>query len=84
MPVLVLEEPRLGRHAIIASTCDPEVLRTFWASLLREAERAVTQLEDAGDEVLAAVERAELERLRRIATLFGGHLENGREASRCR
>jgi len=78
MPVLVLEEPRLGRRHVIASSCDPEVLRIFWASLLREAERAITQLEDAGDEVLAAVERAELERLRRIATLFGGRLEDGR------
>jgi len=80
MPVLVLEEPRLGRRAIIASSCDPEVLRIFWASLLREAEEAVTQLEEDGDEVLAAVERAELERLRRIATLFGGHLEDSQEA----
>jgi hypothetical protein len=82
MPVLVLEEPRLGRRrAIIASTCDREVLRVFWACLLREAEEAVTQLEDTGDEVLAAVERAELERLRRIAGLFGGPLEDEEEAA---
>jgi len=76
MPVLVLEEPRLGRRAIIASSCDPEVIRAFWTSLLAEAEAAVQQFEEDGDEVLAAVERAELQRLRRIAALFGVHLEN--------
>jgi len=76
MPVLVLEEPRLGRRAIIASSCDPEVIRAFWTSLLTEAEAAVQQFEEDGDEVLAAVERAELQRLRRIAALFRVHLEN--------
>jgi hypothetical protein len=82
MAVLVLEEPRLGRRrAIIASSCDPEVIRVFWASLLVEAEEAVRQFEEDGEEVLAAVERAELERLRRIAGLFGGHLPDGEEAT---
>jgi CRISPR/Cas system endoribonuclease Cas6 (RAMP superfamily) len=82
MAVLVLEEPRLGRRrAIIASSCDPEVIRAFWTSLLAEAEAAVQQFEENGEEVLAAVERAELQRLRRIACLFGGCLPDGEEAA---
>ena len=81
MPVLVLEEPRLGRRAIIASCTDRHVICAFWSSLLTEAEEAVRQFEADGDEVLAAVERAELERLRRIAGLFGGHPSNGEGAS---
>lgn len=79
MPVLVLEEPRLGRRAIIASCTDRDVICAFWCSLLTEAEEAVREFEQAGDEVLAAFERAELERLRRIAGLFGGRLEDGQE-----
>jgi hypothetical protein len=82
MAVLILEEPRLGRRAIIATCTDREVISAFWASLLAEAEEAVRQFEEDGDEVLAAVERAELERLRRIAALFGGRLEDGEEANR--
>jgi len=68
---LVLEEPRLGRRAVIASSRDPEVIRMFWVRLLSEAEDAVRSFEEGGDEILAAVERADLERLRRIAPLFG-------------
>jgi hypothetical protein len=82
MPVLVLEEPRLGhRHTIIASSCDPSLILAFWTTLLEEAQDAVHRLEGEGEEVLAVVERANLERLRRIAPLFGGHLPDGEEAA---
>jgi hypothetical protein len=73
MAILVLEEPRLGhKRAIIASSADPTLLRKFWAVVMAEAEAAVRCLERDGDDVLAAVERAELDRLRRMAPLFGG------------
>ena len=83
MPVLVLEEPRLGqRRAIIASSCDPSLILAFWTTLLEEAQDAVHRLEEEGEEVLAAVERANLERLRRIAPLFGGPFGDGEEETR--
>jgi hypothetical protein len=73
MPILVLEEPRFGRRrAVIASSTNPILLREFWSVVIAEAEAAVRSLERDGEDVLAAVERAEPDRLRRMAPLFGG------------
>jgi hypothetical protein len=73
MALLVLEEPRLSRQrCIIASTANREAITTFWRSVLAEADATVIDLESHGDEIMAAVERAERDRLRRVAALFGG------------
>ncbi|MCH7810785.1 MAG: hypothetical protein IH863_09420 [Chloroflexi bacterium] len=73
MPVLLLEEHRPGLSpVIIASSSDRFAIAAFWRAVLQESEDVVRSLEETGDEALAALERAERERLRRIAGLFGG------------
>jgi hypothetical protein len=72
MPLLVLEELRPGGSAIIASSPDSAVIAQFWRCVLAEADATVAHLENTGDETLAALERAERDRLYRIAPLFGG------------
>ena len=77
MPVLLLEEHRPGLSpVIIATSSDRVVIAAFWQAVLQESEDVVRGLEETGDEALAALERAERERLLRIAGLFGGEVRD--------
>ena len=77
MPVLLLEEHRPGLSpVIIATSSDRQAIAAFWQAVLQESEEVVRALEETGDESLAALERAERERLHRIAGLFGGEVRD--------
>ena len=77
MPVLLLEEHRPGLSPVIVATSSDHVaIAAFWQAVLQEAEDVVRNLEASGDETLAALERAERDRLRRIAGLFGGEVRD--------
>ena len=77
MPVLLLEEHRSGLSpVIIATSSDRDAIAAFWQAVLQESEDVVRSLEETGDEALAALERAERERLLRIAGLFGGEVRD--------
>ena len=72
MPILILEEPTLrSGRSIVATTTDRQVIAAFWRAVLAESAAVVEELEACGDEILAALERAEREKLQRVAPLFG-------------
>ena len=77
MPVLLLEEHRPGlSQVIIATSSDSVAIAAFWQAVLQESEDVVRSLEETGDETLAALERAERDRLRRVAGLFGAEVSD--------
>lgn len=77
MAILLLEEHRRGlQPVIVASSSDRSVISAFWQAVLIEADETVRELEARGDETLAALERAERDRLRRVASLFGGEVQD--------
>ena len=65
--VLTLQLPKGNRFIPIAMCADPDVLRHFKVSVIALWER---ELELADDEILAAIRRAELEKLRRMLDLL--------------
>lgn len=77
MAILLLEEHRPGlRPIMVASSSDRSVISAFWDAVLIEADATVKDWEARGDETLAALERAERDRLRRVAGLFGGEVRD--------
>jgi hypothetical protein len=66
--LLVLEVPayRQSRPLVVATSTSPKALRVFKSELLLEAAEAVANCRAEGDDVGAAIEAAELERLETV------------------